>query len=95
MDKSNIDLKKQIKFSYTDQIVKNDILHKKPSIPDSSQKSTPTPVPSKPDIKDIASNLSKELKIGSGIKESSRKGSADKTAKSNNASMMFNGVSND
>jgi hypothetical protein len=90
MDKSAIDFKKQIKFSYTDQIIKNEFLNKKPD--SSSQKSTPTPVPIKPDSKENTNNFNKDLRIGVN-KESSRKCSVDKSNKSNNnSSLIFNGV---
>ena len=87
MDKSANDLKKQIRFSYNDQLLKNDLIKKKNSLPD-SQKSNPIQI--KIDSKEVHNNFNKDSRIIL-IKESLRKDSVEKNLK-NNSSIIFNGV---
>lgn len=87
MDKSGNDFKKHIRFAYTDQMMKNDFIKKKNSLPD-SQKSTPLQI--KIDSKEIHNNFNKDSRIVLN-KESSRKSSIEKNYK-NNSSIIFNGV---
>jgi hypothetical protein len=86
-EKSGNDFRKPIKTIFSEHILKNTHAKKDNPINENVQKS----IHSKIDSKEILNNFNKDSRIIN-IKESSRKGSVDKTVKNNNSSANINGV---